>query len=83
MNRKEAKNSAIAWVIESVSVYYAREKVEESIDEIYDDFESRTCENCEFFPNDIDCMVDFMGEQPPKRFGCINFERMSDDNTKR
>ena len=44
------------------------------IDEIYDDFESRTCENCEYYINNINhvgCHFDFSTNCG----GCNRFER--------
>ena len=55
----------------------------EIIDKIYDDFESRTCENCKHFIDsecmvigDWDCYYDSPAQwTPPKDFGCNKFVR--------
>ena len=58
------------------------------IDDIYDEFESRTCENCEYYRVDIlfskkwDCTKNIPSQKvvnfPPKDFGCNSFKRFQD-----
>lgn len=45
----------------------------EVVDAIYDDFESRTCENCKHFNDDGECV--YLDMLPDAGFGCNQFER--------
>lgn len=58
----------------------------EVTDSIYDDFESRTCENCKHYSRHGDRYIEFFDctvldgivaivDRPPKDFGCNKFER--------
>ena len=60
------------------------------IDDIYDDLESRTCDNCKFHQNyneessgNIDSTNDkycnMIGINTPSYFGCNRFEGLTDD----
>lgn len=89
MTREEAKaehdrHNSLQFV-ESCAVMESDE-VLKLIDEIYDDFESRTCENCkhgEYEKNikGIYCsFVNYCGsDYMEKDFGCNKFERVEDD----
>lgn len=47
------------------------------IDDIYDDFESRVCENCKHKTNrECNTIIDYFG----KDFGCNKFERKEDES---
>ena len=58
------------------------------IDKIYDDINSRTCENCKHYENydckilgDWDCMNDEPCQwAPPDNFGCVLFERKENES---
>jgi len=50
------------------------------VDKIYDDFESRTCENCKYNLNGIECncnesVVEWLDTDTFPDFGCNKFER--------
>ena len=88
MDREEAKKIEYEWVKDEWQMLGIVE-VEEKIDQIYDDFESRTCGNCRY--NDDMCtyqesikvfskvtrgvehMLDFTD------FGCNRFEKEEDE----
>ena len=67
---------------------YTREQI---INKIFNDFESRTCENCIYFKRDIaeygeyegKCLANIISEQDlstvKEDFGCNKFERREDD----
>jgi len=77
MNREEALNGTPA--IE----HYKGAAVFRLIHAIYDDFESRICENCKHLQNgecsiinDWDCYNDSPAQwMPPKDFGCNKYEK--------
>ena len=35
-----------------------REEIEKHIDNIYDEFENKKCENCKYYLNNIECPID-------------------------
>jgi hypothetical protein len=97
MNREEALKKAELlppadyWV--SGTTYI--DNVEDLVEDIYDDFESRTCGNCKHYqivmpqnnPHDqfnyIDCCANEAGKNvvsyPPMDFGCIKWESRNDN----
>ena len=76
MNREEFKDKHENWI--------GRDEVA-LIDEIYDDFESRTCENCKYFIDEKGTKLQFCNARTVggiigwngygKDFGCNKFER--------
>ena len=84
-NRYEAKNTNGIG-----GDYFNKDEFEDRIDEIYDDFESRVCENCKYWEENInmlkkrtgdgDCHkeIDEIGDMynsyTSKDFGCNKFE---------
>ena len=81
MTREEAKH--LFYKINMSSVRrgeYPVESAKETIDKIYDDFESRTCENCKYNLNGIECncnesVVEWLDTDTFPDFGCNKFER--------
>lgn len=85
---REKAHDEISWAIEECS-FLTGEKV---IDEIYDSFESRTCENCKHWSMEYTnlgiCLKDVDTENIPDLsdfctvgdFGCNRFERKEDEN---
>ena len=92
MNRDEAKN--LFWRRKGtfeigldrqyekvISSYYIGSEFDKFIDKIYDDFESRTCENCYWYSSEVctndesPLCADFVSED----YGCILFERKEDE----
>ena len=91
MNRNEIKE----YYMGMLPYGYETEKaydfmhISKAIDECFDDFESRTCENCNHYKDEInfgdtklDCTVNKAGQNivsfPPPTFGCNKFERKQD-----
>ena len=88
MTREEALNATVAGMIVN------RDYVRDTINTIFDDLETRTCENCKYYqmymphnnPHDqfniMDCIANDNGSNivsyPPPTFGCNKFEREQD-----
>jgi len=48
------------------------------INAIFDDFESRTCESCTYYHNNIKCIHMDLGMMiPPKGYGCNKWESIN------
>ncbi len=83
MNREEAGNSLVITAHSELGVICKVNAVDELIDKIYNDFESRICGNCEFYEkyNSVCCNGDspLCSEVVDKNFGCNEFERKTNE----
>ena len=85
MTREEAKNQFSNELLERVMGFKKGKlkigAVYKIIDDIYDNLESRTCENCDRF-NDYNCSI-YEGislkNNIDKTFGCNKFERIKNE----
>ena len=68
MTREEAEDKAIELDDNGLNC-----EIQELISEIYDSFESRTCENCKYSTND-NWVCDAGIGRPSKDFGCNKFD---------
>ena len=94
MTREEALNKCIE-VVTFRGIYnpYVLENVEYFVEEIYDDFENRTCKNCKWFnKKTYECEnkeneqeignydnIDYISMQVDENFGCNRFERKENE----
>ncbi len=87
MTREEAKKIADLSISTIKRYSDLTKRFNGLIDEIYDDFESRVCENCKYFdfpyPKRIRGLctkeTEDVDELVKKDFGCIHFERREDE----
>ena len=70
MTREEAQDE-IRRAIDGWKI--KQRELRQIINEIYDSFESRTCENCKYSTND-NWVCDAGIGRPSKDFGCLNFD---------
>lgn len=73
MTREDAKDKIIEIAHSETTTWDANS----FIDEIYDDFESRTCENCKL-DNDLDCPLLFIQHEKPSGVSCDKWEAKDD-----
>ena len=91
MNREEAKLNMLITVDSNIGTYVKVSNADKTIDDIYNDFESRVCENCEHSDSKtirngvILCKmrISYINiswkYQVRKDFGCNKFKRKEDD----
>jgi len=94
MNREEAEAFVLSKSMPMNFGDFYESDVDDLVDKIYDDIESRTCENCKHYEmympqnnmhdqyNRMDCTANDAGQNivsyPPPTFGCNKFERRTD-----
>lgn len=84
MTREEAKDSLFRFIERDMTMKNISFEI--AIDAIYDDFESRICENCKYSSviqgtDRLFCGCDEAEQLPTvnKDFGCNKFERKTDE----
>ena len=79
MTREEAKEKMYHHLFDdSITIEEAKDAFEMVIiDKIYDDFESRTCENCKYdnYANSRCDLKSYIPEFYLENFGCTNFKK--------
>ena len=76
MTREEGKDIEYE-VNNDMNAVIGMTEFEYKIDKIYNDFESRTCENCKLINRNGYCLI--IDTSPNKNFGCNRFERERDE----
>ena len=86
MTRKETTGRFLALATKCDNKHDTMDLTLQIIEDIFNDFESRVCENCKWYildtyfdMNSFDCMANDKGQTvvsfPPKDFGCNKFIR--------